>query len=66
MTKATQQHLEQRLTRVEQELANVKASLKIPRTEPWYQQIVGDFEGDEDHRQIVRLGRQIRQGKRKG
>lgn len=66
MPKTTSQQLEQRLTRVEQELAKVKASLNARQTVPWYQQIVGDFEGDEDHRKIVRLGRQIRQEKRKG
>ncbi len=65
MPKTTQQ-LDARLTRVEHELAELKASLSGKRVEPWYRQIVGDFEGDRDHREIVRLGRLIRSGKLKG
>ena len=65
MSKTTQQ-LEARLTRVEQELAELKAALTKNRAEPWYRQIVGDFAGDEAFREIIRLGREIRRGKRKG
>ena len=65
MSKATQE-LELRLSRVERELAEVKASLSQGKAEPWYRQIVGDFAGDKDHREIVRLGRLIRSGKLKG
>ena len=65
MSKTTSQ-LDERLTRVEQELAKMQNSLASQRPQPWYQQIVGDFEGDKDHRQIVRLGRLIRQEKLKG
>ena len=65
MSKTTQE-LDARLTRVEQELAQVKASLAKRPSEPWYRQIVGDFAGDKDHREIVRLGRLIRSGKLKG
>lgn len=62
----TSNTLDERLTRVEQELAKVQKSLATQQVQPWYQQIVGDFEGDKDHRQIVRLGRLIRQEKLKG
>ena len=62
----TNQELDARLTRVEEELANVKATLAKRRSEPWYCQIVGDFAGDKVHREIVRLGRLIRSGKLKG
>ena len=65
MSKTTQE-LEVRLTRLEQELAEMKASLSKKSAEPWYRQIVGDFAGDKDHREIVRLGRLIRSGKLKG
>ncbi len=60
------QELEARLTRLEHELAAVKASLSKRKAAPWYRQILGDFEGDKDHREIVRLGRLIRSGKLKG
>ena len=62
----TMQELEVRLSRVERELAEVTASLSQRNAEPWYRQIVGDFAGDKDHREIVRLGRLIRSGKLKG
>jgi hypothetical protein len=44
----------------------VKAALTKRRLEPWYRQIVGDFAGDKDHREIVRFGCLIRSGKLKG
>ena len=58
-------HLETRLTRIEQELAELKAALKARRTGPWYRQIVGDYAGDEALREIARLGQRIRAGKLK-
>jgi len=57
--------LEARLTRIEQELAELKASLLPRQTEPWYRQIVGDFAGDEAFREIIHLGQRIRSGKLK-
>jgi hypothetical protein len=52
--------LEERLARIEKELAEIKAALPTKRAEPWYRQIVGDFAGDKAYREI------IRRGKRKG
>ena len=62
----TTKELEARLTRVEREVAAVKASLAKRGSDPWYRQIVGDFAGDKDHREIVRLGRLLRSGKLNG
>ncbi len=65
MGKAIEQ-LEARLARVEHELAELRAALPKKPTEPWYRQILGDFSGDEAFREIIRLGAEIRRGKRKG
>jgi hypothetical protein len=62
----TTRQLEARLERVEKELAALNASLFSKSTQPWYEQIVGDFAGDPTFAEIVRLGRQIRRGKLKG
>ena len=69
MTKMAQntQQLAARLARVERQLAALKAALPEKKhAKPWYQQIVGDFSGDKAYLEIIRLGRQIRSGKRKG
>jgi hypothetical protein len=55
MARTTQQ-LEARLTRVEQELAELKAALPKKPTEPWYRRILGDFSGDDAYRKIIHLG----------
>ena len=57
--------IEERVARIERELEKMKVSLSKQTREPWYEQIVGDFKDDKDHREIVRLGRLIRQGKMK-
>jgi hypothetical protein len=57
--------LEARLSRVEQELAQLKASLARRPDKPWYREVVGSFAGDKVHAEIARLGRLIRQGKLK-
>jgi hypothetical protein len=62
MAKTTQQ-LDARLTRVEKELAELKAALAGAQAVPWYRQIVGSFAGDKAFAEIVRLGRLIRRGK---
>lgn len=62
MSKANQQ-IEARLTRLEKELAELKAVLAKQQGVPWYRQIVGDFAGDQAFAEIVRLGRLIRAGK---
>lgn len=59
------EQLEARLKRIEQELAEIKASLQPQPKEPWYRQIVGDFAGDKVFGEIIRLGRRIRSGKLK-
>jgi hypothetical protein len=60
--------IEERLDRLEKELAELKAVLarQAQAGVPWYRQIVGDFAGDEAYAEIVRLGRLIRTGKHKG
>ena len=62
----TTQQLEARLTRVEKELAELRAALPKKNAEPWYRQVVGDFADDKAYLEIMRLGKQIRSGKRKG
>jgi hypothetical protein len=64
MSKA-QQQLEQRLSRVEKELAELKANWRSKSSEPWYRQIAGEFAGDDAFAEIVRLGRLKRRGKLK-
>jgi hypothetical protein len=59
------QQLEARLSRLEHELAALKAALPKTHNEPWYRRILGDFSGDETYQEIIRLGREIRRGKRK-
>lgn len=62
MAKNTAQ-LEARLSRIEQELAELKAALKARSPEPWYRRIVGDYAGDPAFQEILRLGRRLRSGK---
>ena len=57
--------LEARLHRVEQELAELKATLALKPTKRWYREIVGSYAGDKVLAEIVRLGRLIRQSKLK-
>jgi hypothetical protein len=58
--------LEVRLSRVEKEVAELRAALSQTNARPWYRQIVGSFAGDKAFAHIVRLGRAIRRGKLKG
>jgi hypothetical protein len=58
--------IEERLARVERELAELRTALNQRPSEPWYRQIVGDFAGDKGFAEIIRLGRLIRRGKLKG
>jgi hypothetical protein len=60
------QQLEARLDRVEKELAELRAQLARKHGTPWYRQIVGDFAGDPDFAEIIRLGKRARAGKLKG
>lgn len=58
------QQIEERLSRLESELPAIKAALQDRSPEPWYRQIVGDFEGDEFFAEMIRLGRKIRRRQR--
>jgi len=58
--------LEARLAQVEKELADLKSNVEPGSKEPWYREISGCFAGDPAFKEIVRLGRLIRQGKIKG
>lgn len=61
----TMQTVEQRLRKVEKDLAELKAALAPNHKQPWYRQIAGTFANDPVYREIARLGRLIRQGKLK-
>lgn len=51
-----------RLAAIEQELASVRKQLALLQpVKPWWEQIAGSFEGDEDYKQAMELGRQYRQ-----
>jgi len=63
--KHTTKQLEDRLARVEKELAELRAVVTGRGGAPWYRQIVGDFAGDPDFAEILRLGQLVRRGKRK-
>jgi len=58
--------LEERIERVEKDLAELKSALGGRQVKPWYRDIVGAFAGDEAFGEIIRLGRLIRRGKLKG
>ena len=54
--------IEDRLTRVETELAILKEVVLTPTRKPdWLQKIAGSFKGDRDFGEILRLGREFRQ-----
>lgn len=55
--------IEARLTRLEKEFAELRATLATKQGVPWYRQIVGDFAGDPAFAEIIRLGRLFRAGK---
>lgn len=65
MPRSTQQ-LEARLSKVEKELAELKAAISDRKSQRWYRQIVGVFAGDDAFAEIIRLGRLIRQEKIEG
>lgn len=57
-----QQTIEQRLTEVEKELADLKQRLPPPPTDgtSWVERIAGTFKDVPDFDEIVRLGREFR------
>ncbi|HMC63317.1 MAG TPA: hypothetical protein VKI65_00100 [Gemmataceae bacterium] len=64
MTADTLRQLEERVTRLEEELREVKALLPHQARKPWWERTAGMFEGDEAFAEIVRLGQKIRREER--
>lgn len=57
--------IEERLSKVEKELAELRRSTQTPRDQSnWITKISGTFKGDADFREIVRLGKEIRDAER--
>jgi hypothetical protein len=59
--------LEQRVTAMEQELAQLKRQLHAetpPSSLPWWEQIFGTFANSEAHEEATRLGREYRESLR--
>lgn len=59
--------VEQRLTAVEKELADIKQQLANENPQsplPWWEQIFGTFAGSEAHEEATRLGREYRESLR--
>lgn len=59
--------IEERLTAVEQELAEIKRQLQTDKTEetlPWWKQITGVFKDCPEFEEAVRLGREWRESQR--
>ena len=56
----TVDQMESRLTRIEQELEELKRALAANAGMPWWQRIRGDFKDDKAFAEILRLGRRIR------
>ncbi len=58
---SSQQTTEERLTKVEQELAELKRLLSPQKDgKSWVERIAGTFEDDPDFEEIVKLGREFR------
>jgi hypothetical protein len=53
--------IEQRVTQLETELAQLKQEIKPTPTKPWWEEIIGVFENDPDFEAAVELGREYRQ-----
>ena len=54
--------IEERLSMVEQELAELKKS-QSPKV-PWYEKIAGTFSDNDDYDEAMRLGREYRESLR--
>ena len=58
---AEQVTIEERLTAVEKDLAELKGQFTLHKDEKsWIEKITGTFKGDSDFDEIVRLGREFR------
>ncbi|MBC7816759.1 MAG: hypothetical protein IAG10_07720 [Planctomycetaceae bacterium] len=56
--------IEERLSRVETELAELKKAKQQDDDVPWYRKIAGQFNNDPVFDEIVRLGKEIRDNER--
>ena len=56
--------IEERLRRVEAELAELRQSKQREDSVPWYRKIAGQFDNDPVFDEIVRLGKEIRDNER--
>lgn len=52
--------IEQRLTAVESQLAELKQKLATPKSDYWIERIAGTFKDVPEFDEIVRLGREFR------
>ena len=58
---ATPSELEDRVASLEQEVARLKVQLKDRKSKgSWVDEVSGAFEGDEGFREILRLGKELR------
>ena len=58
---ATPSELEDRVASLEEEVARLKMRLNDPKSNgSWVDEVSGAFEGDEGFREILRLGKELR------
>lgn len=58
---ATPSKLEDRVASLEEEVARLKMRLNDPKSNgSWVDEVSGAFEGDEGFREILRLGKELR------
>jgi hypothetical protein len=60
----TLQQLAARLSALEAEVAQLKAKVGAADQRPWWEKIVGTFEGDPYYEEAMRLGRKYRESLR--
>ena len=56
--------LEVRVHNIEKELAELRTVVEKNYREPWWRQIVGQFEGDDEYATIIQLGSELRRADR--
>jgi hypothetical protein len=56
--------LERRVAEIERELAELRSAVLQRDRVPWWRRILGEFEGDEEYAEIVRLGHELRRADR--
>jgi hypothetical protein len=57
--------LERRLKYLEQEVATLRAKVgELANAKPWWERIAGTFNGDPIYQKAMKLGAEIRRGKR--